>query len=292
MNIRLTLNEATRSQLINKSRNSDNYKDQSKGKNRWERRNKSHIVTSVQQYNKIDMNSFFKQDELVVGIEVIGETNNYTVTLKYYKVLQEIANQIKLNNNKLEFKCVIIALQKMFNADNVFIHCSCPDWKYRQAYYATKDGYNAGPAELRPSDITNPHDTKGGGCKHTNLVIGNINWVMKVASVINNYIHYTETHMERQYADIIFPKLYGMPYSKAVQLNIFDTGDDLADDEETIKLSNRYGKDRGKFKSGEIVNNQKINKLSNKPDPNKPLLKLNVANSAEKQEQEEENNEI
>lgn len=276
MNIRLSLTEATRNDLINKSKKSDNYKDQSKGRNRWERRNHSRIVTSVQQYNKIDMNSFFKQDELLVGIEVIGETDNYVVSLKYYGVLKEIANQIKLNNDKLEFKCIMIALQRMFNADNVFIHCTCADFKYRQAYYASKDGYNAGPVELRPSNVTNPNDTKGGGCKHVNLVIGNVNWIMKVASVINNYISYMETHMERQYADLMFPKLYGKSYDQAVQLNIFDTGDELADSEEDIKLSNRYGRDRGKFKSGEIVNNQNINKDKIKQDPNKPLLKLNI----------------
>ena len=52
--------ELNRGQLINKSKSSDNYKDTSKGRNRWERRNKSKIATRVDQYNKIDMNSFFK----------------------------------------------------------------------------------------------------------------------------------------------------------------------------------------------------------------------------------------
>lgn len=269
--------ELNRGQLINKSKASDNYKDTSKGRNRWERRNKSKIATRVDQYNKIDMNSFFKNDELKVGINVHGETSDYIVAIRYNGVLKEIAEQIKRNNNKLEFKCILIALQRVFNQGNVFVSCSCPDWKYRQAYHATRGGYNSGAPEIRASDITNPRDSKGAGCKHVNLVLGNIDWIMKIASVINNYIHYMEDHFERKYADLIFPKLYGMPYQKAIQLNLFDTDDNLSDDEDEIKLSNRYGRERTKFRSDRQVNNMRnFNKQNSINNTNKPTLDLNM----------------
>ena len=269
--------ELNRGQLINKSKASDNYKDTSKGRNRWERRNKSKIATRVDQYNKIDMNSFFKNDELKVGINVHGETSDYIVAIRYNGVLKEIAEQIKRNNNKLEFKCILIALQRVFNQGNVFVSCSCADWKYRQAYHATRGGYNSGNPEIRASDITNPRDSKGAGCKHVNLVLGNIDWIMKIASVINNYIHYMEDHFERKYADLIFPKLYGMPYQKAIQLNLFDTDDNLSDDEDEIKLSNRYGRERTKFRSDRQVNNMRnFNKQNSINNTNKPTLDLNM----------------
>ena len=269
--------ELNRGQLINKSKSSDNYKDTSKGRNRWERRNKSKIATRVDQYNKIDMNSFFKNDELKVGINVHGETSDYVVVIRYNGVLKEIADQIKRNNNKLEFKCILIALQRVFNQGNVFVSCSCADWKYRIAYHATRGGYNSGNPEMRASDITNPKDSKGAGCKHVNLVLGNIDWIMKVSSVINNYIHYMEDHFERKYADLIFPKLYGMPYQKAIQLNLFDTDDNLSDNENEIKLSNRYGRERTKFRPDRQVNNMRnFNKQSLIDNTNKPTLDLNM----------------
>lgn len=250
--------EVNRNQLINKSKKSDPYKDQSKGKNRWERRNHSKIDRRVDQYNKIDMNSFFKKDELKVGINVHGETDDYVVTIRFNKALKAIHDEIKRNKDKFEFKCVLIALQRTFNNGDVFVSCTCPDWKYRQSYFSTKDGYNSGTPEIRASNITNPHDTKGGGCKHVNLVIGNIDWVMKIASVINNYIHYMKEHYERLYADVIFPKLFDFPYNKAIQLNLFDDGNNkLKDDSEEIKLSNSYGRNRGKFRSDIKVNNMK-----------------------------------
>ena len=218
--------ELNRNQLINKSKKSDNYKDQSKGRNRWERRNHSRIDRRVEQYNKIDMNTFFKKDQLKVGINVHGETNDYVVTIRFDNALKAIADEIKRNNNKLEFKCILIALQRTFNNGDVFVSCTCKDFLYRIAFNATKGGYNSGTPELRASNITNPHDTKGAGCKHINLVIGNIDWIMKIASVINNYIHYMEEHYQRLYADVIFPRLFNMPYTRAVQLNLFDTRTD------------------------------------------------------------------
>lgn len=279
--------ELNRNQLINKSKHSDNYKDQSKGRNRWERRNHSKIDRRVDQYNKIDMNSFFKKDELKVGINVHGETDDYIVTIRFNNALKAIADEIKRNNNKLEFKCVLIALQRTFNNGDVFVSCTCPDWKYRQSYYSTRDGYNSGTPEIRASNITNPKDTKGGGCKHVNLVIGNIDWVMKIASVINNYIHYMEEHYQRLYADVIFPRLFNMPYQRAIQLNLFDTGTDKLDSEENeIKLSNRYGRTRGQFRSDVRINNMRNFRgpqlQQSQEVNNKPLLQQNVSNNIEK----------
>lgn len=284
--------ELNRNQLINKSKHSDNYKDQSKGRNRWERRNHSKIDRRVDQYNKIDMNSFFKKDELKVGINVHGETDEYVVTIRFNNALKAIADEIKRNNNKLEFKCVLIALQRTFNNGDVFVSCTCPDWKYRQSYYSTRDGYNSGVPETRASNITNPKDTKGGGCKHVNLVIGNIDWVMKIASVINNYIHYMEEHYQRLYADVIFPRLFNMPYQRAVQLSLFDTGsDELSSGENEIKLSNRYGRDRGKFRSDIRINNMRnfkgpqLQQHSELDNNSKPYLQQGISNNDKEKEQ-------
>ena len=119
------------------------------------------------------------------------------------------------------------------------------------------------------------------------LVLANLNWLMKVASVINNYIKYCEEHMERNYADYIFPKLYGMPYNKAVQMGLFDTNV-LDSDEATIDLSNEIGRDRGKFKKDKIVNNQKQFPKKEKT-PQKDELELDFDNSKNESEIEQNN---
>lgn len=124
----MRLDEATRNQLINKTKNSDNYKDTSKGKNRYERRTKSRIATSVAQYNKVDMDALFKRDILTLGVDVHGETNDYVVTVRFIGFLKELQRQVKANNNKLEFKSIVRAMSSTFNSGDVSLHCTCPDF--------------------------------------------------------------------------------------------------------------------------------------------------------------------
>lgn len=57
-------------------------------------------------------------------------------------------------------------VREAFNGD-VLAHCSCPDFKYRMAYYATMDDWKYGSAETRPANITNPPPPHSGPlCKH------------------------------------------------------------------------------------------------------------------------------
>ena len=124
------LNEDTRSQLISKSRGAGRYKDQSRGKSRFERKKYSKIANYVKQYNNINMDDFFKKDILLVKIPVTGETNNYTVSIKIEGVCAEIAKNIKNNNNKLEFRTILQSLTNVFNTGNVYVNCTCSDFKF------------------------------------------------------------------------------------------------------------------------------------------------------------------
>lgn len=122
--------EKTRQELINKTRNSDNYTSKGReGQNRYTRRLKSQIANSVRDYNRIDMNAFWKGDILDFDVRVHGETNNYVVTLTFQNILRRLEQEVKANNNKLEFKCVLRALIGAFNSDNdLLVGCTCPDW--------------------------------------------------------------------------------------------------------------------------------------------------------------------
>ena len=127
--------ELKRSQLINKSKNGASYapNNRKKGKNRFERRKYSKISTSIKGYNKIDMNAFWKGDILEVGIEVIGETDNYIVTLDFENILYNLKKEVKDNNNVFNFKVIYKALVKAFNDDDVYMSCTClhPDTKIK-----------------------------------------------------------------------------------------------------------------------------------------------------------------
>ena len=249
------LNEDSRSQLIQRSKKGANYVDQSKGKNRWQRRTKSKISTSVATYNLLDMNKLFKENILDVSVVVHGETDDYLVKMSFAGFLDYLHNQLNQNNNEFNLKIVSRALVSAFNSDQVYIHCSCPDWKYRMAFWATKNDIDSVNRE-QPSNgkwIRNPDDTLGPGCKHTLLCLSNNTWLIKTANVIINYVKYMEKRNNKMYADIIYPAIYQEPYG--VQLDMFSDEnekpqDELATMEPTLDAANEYTRTKGQFKKG------------------------------------------
>ena len=227
------------------------------------------------------MDSLFKNGVLNFKLKIKGETHSYEVLVSFSNVLERLQRQVKLHKNKLDANIVYQALAQAINSGDVKVSCSCPDFKYRIAYFATKNGTNSGAAETRKSDETNPNDTKGAGCKHINLILNNTGWLAKVASVITNYINYAKDDMQYIYSKYIFPAVWGMPYDKAVQMSLFDYDergeikDDIKSDEATLNLSNALGKVRGRYKKGSNRNpiKDKRNDKDEKPSFSKKEVK-------------------
>lgn len=243
---KIQLNEDTRAQLLSRSKSADKEKD---NKTRYEKRLKSKVKANISNLNKIDFNQLFKNNIMTVSLDVQGETDNYTVTISFGGFLDDLKKQLKQNNNELSLRIVIRALLDSFNSDNVYIRCSCDDFKYRHAYYLSKDNIIAGDKETRPSNITNPNNSLGRGCKHIMLVISNTSWIIKLGSVVFNYYNYMKIHYKKMWADIIYPAIWGKEYEEPIQLDI-DTinKNNLDTDTATIDNSNIEARDRGKFK--------------------------------------------
>lgn len=237
--------EDNRQQLISKSKTSE------KGKQRYNRRNKSRVANTVKSMNSIDMNKLFKHDILTVNIPVHGETDDYTVRITFGGFLEILRDQVD-TDAELTFREVSRAAIIGFNKDDVYIHCSCPDFQYRYNYYATRNDINSGTPETRPSNITNPDDSLGSACKHVLLVLSNTSWIIRVARVITNYIKYMKTHYEKLYADVIYPAIYGKEYEEPVQLTFDDAEqtDELDSSEETVDAANTERQAATRFQKG------------------------------------------
>lgn len=275
------LNEDSRSQLISRSKTGANYSpnNRAKGRNRYERRVHSKVSKSVKEFNSINMNKLFKDDILDVDIKVNGETDDYVVTLKMSGVLQNLQKELD-PSKPINFRDVTRALLKAFNGEDVYIRCSCPDWNYRFGHWALKhsiDSYDdvfntqgrivsAGPnqkenpiviAQAPRFDWTNKHDDKGAACKHVLLVLANNTWIMKVASVITNYIKYMEKNMPDLYAKIIYPAIFEKEYvpmseyGKEDEIEIKQSEEEpLETDTDTIDTANKWNRTRTQFQKG------------------------------------------
>jgi len=249
--------EAKRAELLNKSKSADNYtSDLSKGKNRYERRLHSKVKKSVKELNSIDMNKLFKDGILDVNLKVQGETDEYTVSLSFSNFLNDLHDQINKGTGKLELRFIIRALLTAFNHNDVYVHCTCPDFTYRFAYWLTINDINyikgeqtwKGDGGKDGKHWQNKDDTKGRGCKHILLVLANTSWLTRLASVIYNYVNYMEKHYQQMYADIIYPAIYEREFEET-QLDMFST-DELSTDKDTIDTSNKWAKTKSQFKPG------------------------------------------
>ena len=255
--------EDRRSALLSQSKKGANYapSNQLYGKNRYKRRLRSSIAPSIKHFNNMDMDKFFKTDTLDVSVDIRGETNIYKVRMSFVGTLEELHDYIKKNNiEQVDRKMILKALMKAFNRDDVYINCTCPDFRYRFKYWATRKGLLIGDPENRPADITNPGDDKGPGCKHIILCLSDSSWLIKIASVILNYIEYMEKHDPRLYQKYIYPAVYDKEYDER-QLSIFDDEEEVLDsDEETIETSNIEARKKGQFKKGNEYRFRKDNK--------------------------------
>lgn len=261
----LKLTEANRTSLIAQSRSMGAYKNQERGKNRFDRKRYSKIANSVKSYNAIDMNKVFKQDILQVNIPVVGESDEYTVTIKLEGVVGEIQKNIKNNKNKFEFRTIIQALTKIFNTTDVYVKCTCPDAKYRFAHWNIVKNVSVDDSSQDPGPgkgVANPNDDKGRGCKHILLTLSNGEWMMKVASVINNYCHYLSEKKPEAFLKLVFPKLYGVPAAEAAENDLVADNDDLETGKDLIDIINEWAKHRGKFQKGSNINPVYADKLS------------------------------
>lgn len=253
----LKLDEATRTQLVAQSRNVGKYKDTSRGKTRFERKKYSKLANAVKAYNAIDMNSVFKQDILKVNIPVVGETDEYTVTIKIEGVVAEMQKNIKNNGNKMEFRTIIQSLTKVFNTTDVYVKCTCADFKYRFAHWNIIKNVSVDDTASDPGPgkgITNPNDDKGRGCKHILLALSNGEWMMKVASVINNYCHFLSEKKPEAFLKLVFPKLYGVPADEAAEHELVADNEDLETGKDLIDIVNEWARTRGQFKKGSNKN--------------------------------------
>lgn len=84
-------------------------------------------MTTIRNYNKLDMNSLFKADLLNFIIPIKGETNDYSVEILFEGVCKKIREELKRNNFKLEYKVIYRAIINAVNAGDILVACTCPD---------------------------------------------------------------------------------------------------------------------------------------------------------------------
>ena len=168
--------EVSRKDLVAKSR--------VQSKKRYQKR----LNYQVSNFRGVDLKQMFENDYFVFKTPI----KDYVCVVAFPGVFTQLRQVVKTTHSdvkRINLQMVIKALRRAFDAtDDVKVDCTCADWRYRYAYWASQNGYKFGEPETRPSDITNPDDAIGATCKHLNLLLSNKRWLTKAASVVNSFI--------------------------------------------------------------------------------------------------------
>lgn len=167
------LNEIDRANLVGKTK--------SQSPQRYTKR----LGYRPKQYNGININDLLKDDILALRVPV----GDYTCVIAYQGVLDKLKDVLSAQPSpNVTLQSVIRALTRSIDNTDILVDCSCADFKYRFAYWATKYGYKYGKPETRPTKITNPNDKQGAMCKHLTSLLSNKKWLVRAATILNNYI--------------------------------------------------------------------------------------------------------
>lgn len=132
----------------------------------------------------IDTTSVFTTNSLRVTCRV----GDYWDTVEMENILYWIQVEAEKNpNHQINTKGITAAIINSIDGMDIKVDCTCPDFKYRFAYMATKLGYKYGKPENREAKITNPNDY-GSICKHLISMLSNKKWLQQVTSTVMDFI--------------------------------------------------------------------------------------------------------
>lgn len=233
------------------------------------------LELTLDNYNQIRKSEFKSYPSIDKRFDSIDDA------VSYFQLNHKVAKVefVHLNSPIDVYDIDVDTWHNFTTAAGVVLH-NCEDFRYRFSYWGTRNNTITGEKELRPSDITNPDDRLGSGCKHIMLCLSNTGWCIKVAAVVKNYIEYMEKHLHSMYAKVIYPAIWQKPYEDPVQMSMFDD-DDLLTDKDTIDRANVAARQKGRWEQG---NQYRFTKQSDDKDQ----MKMTFDKTPEEEEDDQQ----
>ena len=222
----MRLCEVTRKDLLSKNKNEDPQK--------YARR-----ISYVSTIKPLPLAKqlFMDTGTLTVPIKV----GDYIVTIHLSGILKYIQDEMDIAHKDLPDRSLVYkALKKAVDNENIYVNCTCPDFRYRHSYFATMQDFKYGDPERRPAKITNPNN-KGATCKHITAALTRPSQWLKYAnswinSVVTAYILSKKGEMESEEAidELSKEKRINGPQDIEQSGNDSNSSDESPDTNETI----------------------------------------------------------
>lgn len=180
----MLLQEATKSELLRKCNNET--------PERYKRR--MNYVNSIKAIGCAKP-LFIKTGTLTIPLKVQSPNNpsGYIVTIHISGIMKLIREELDKAGAVLPTRPLVYrALRRAVDENDIYVDCTCADYKYRFRYWSTQNNYAYGQYETRPANITNPNNT-GAICKHiTAALVRPSQWLKYVdtwiATVVKAYL--------------------------------------------------------------------------------------------------------
>ena len=174
------LQEVTRWQMINSGRQ--------KSPDRFAKR----VNYSPKDFRTVDFEDLFSEDRFTWRTRVHGE-DNYIVTISFEGAFEYLKYNLSSMRGKNRWKRITLnmvaeALSKSLDNEDLYVDCSCPDFKYRFAFWATQADCKYGLQQNTPPKVRNVNNNKGYVCKHLLALLYGKRWVRSAAKAWLDYM--------------------------------------------------------------------------------------------------------
>ena len=147
---------------------------------------------TTRDFKNVNFKKLMIEDEFLTVLRV----GDYVVSVAFegaFEELQDLVKSMRGPNRvqRLSLTVVQEALSRALDTEDLYVSCSCADFKYRFRYFASQKNYLFGkPIETRKPKYkkTNMDDNKGYVCKHILAVLYGKRWVPFAAKAWLSYM--------------------------------------------------------------------------------------------------------
>lgn len=128
----------------------------------------------------------FINNWLVISTNISGNGSTYLDNISFKNVITNLINICKNDTQHyVNSKLIQKSLKQSLDKNDIYIDCSCPDFKYRYAYHATQGKFKWGTQQhSNGKKIRNPNNDKGSMCKHLYALLHSNVFLNKISDKI------------------------------------------------------------------------------------------------------------
>lgn len=173
------LEEITRWEIIRRS--------QKESKKRFEKKK----FYRAKDFNNVDFEELFTNDSFVWSSRV----GDYIVTIAFEGPFQNLYYEVRNWSGRNRWKKITLqlltkCLSKALDTEDLQVNCSCPDFKFRFAFWLSRPDVDAkyGVKQNIAPKVQNVKNNQGYVCKHVLAVLYGKRWVPAAAKAWLNFI--------------------------------------------------------------------------------------------------------